>query len=338
MEEEVILKKDISFKFETGSTYEDMVKYADTIRMKLKLANYSEDVIEGIVKDYLSSISPENITVLCDSCSQEIKNFELERKIYTCEKCPMKFDLCSNCHNSSNNINICPKNFGCNKDIDSNPGIFVVKDRKEEEDSYTIFGKAYNSVKSKTINVKKEYLLSDIINIEDFSPFLFYIMDKHISHLFFADMWLHFRTTNTKCILKYGQPKSQLFEIDHKLKEIYDNLKVQFKMFLEVTNLINPDSSLMMRIIYQNKDQFIIRRVGTKEREENVDYPFVTHFVKGVESEPTEKTDDLYEYVNKTTKLNMEIEDMKKFGQLFMVVFSTNDKYFIEMHNLVKKS
>lgn len=109
--------------------------------------------------------------------------------------------------------------------------------------------------------------------------------------------------------------------------EVFKNLQPCFQEFITLDSNINSKSPLMLRFIYPNGDEFIIRRLHGKDK---LNLIFVTHFIplsKYVED--GEQTSYNMEYFREKleTQTSKTIEELSEDGQLILVAVSLDQKY-----------
>lgn len=111
--------KNILFRFESGTTYDQMISYSNKLRESLS-GKMSESAIDSLINSYLNGI--QNITMMCDCCKEEISEID-KKKVnsvtFTCNRCSLKFDLCPSCQldplNGLDRFQCCPYGFGHNE-------------------------------------------------------------------------------------------------------------------------------------------------------------------------------------------------------------------------------
>lgn len=320
MEEE----KDITLRFESGTSPEELVQFANMIRAKL-VGKMPDEQIEALVQSYLANII--NVKLVCDCCRKEIEDDDLAKQnnkfSFKCKKCPMQYDMCYECQQDEGTT-FCPEGFGCNPYgvSGSQDEIFITKVEKEPDNVYSAFGKLYRVTETKNINVGTDQIIKDYDNSVSSLRAVIYIKDKTVSHEFLRDLWLHFRSTDITSLEKYGAPSTVVdslgsmegYELHHILRPI-------FLDFISLDGKIDENSPLMLRFIYRNGDEFVIRRQHGEELEK-FNFKFVTMFLPlseylkdgdntGYNIEPFREQLE--------SKANKTIEQMSEDGQILPV-------------------
>ena len=313
----------VTFRFESGSTQDDMLRYVDTLREKLT-GKVPEEQLEYLISSYISSLA--NVTVMCDGCRKEITDEEkgkLNGKFtFACRVCPMKYDLCYECQ-KEDDISICPEGFGCNESAKESSSIFIPKQERESIQTYTAFGQVFRVTDISKFDMDSQSLRKDSEQCSHYMLSVAYIVEKEVSHELLRDLWLYFRSIDFTCLEKYGKPKTMLTNLgSSKLHNLYKQVKDCFSDFISID--IDENQPLMLRMIYPNGDEFIIRRLYGEERLK-LDLVFVTMFLP------------LSKYVTETEKssYNIEafreslekktfktIEELNKTGQVIQIVVS----------------
>ena len=316
-------KSDITFRFESGSTQDDMLKYVDTLREKLA-GKVPEDQLEYLISSYVSSL--DNITVMCDGCRKEITDEEKEKLngkfTFSCRVCPMKYDLCYECQ-AEDDISICPEGFGCNESAKKSDSIFIPKQDREPIQTYTAFGQVFRVTDISRFNMDSQSLRKDFEQCSHYMLSVAYITEKEVPQELLGDLWLYFRSTDQTCLEKYGKPKTMLTNLgSSKLHNLYKQVKECFNNFISIDT--DENQPLMLRMIYPNGDEFIIRRLYGEERLK-LDLVFVTMFFP-LSKYVTETNTSDYNIEPFRASLEKQtfktVEELNETGQVIQIVVS----------------
>lgn len=245
----------------------------------------------------------------CDFCRNDILEDEKSRCKSRCNfkcrdgDCGKSFDLCLLCQEDSPfYMSECPAGFGCNlneykyspkhsgkeSDDEENDPLFLELAQKPKGEQYEFSGKTINVVGEKRpcdktdMTYLLEFLQSTGLLMQGG---LFYRDGNQLSHNCFADLWLYFRSSDQKCIDKYGIPHASgsitIYNLHSwKLYEFFKALRPLFQQFIELEDEGRfAGKPLGMVFIYPNGDEFYIRRLYGKEQESKKPTIFLTQFL-----------------------------------------------------------
>lgn len=325
----------LTFRFESGTTQDEMLQYVDIIRARLT-GKMPEDVLEHFISDYVASIA--GATVMCDGCRKEITDAEkakLNNKFtFSCRLCPLKFDLCQDCQEDEGTAN-CPDGFGCQsyvtdegQIVEEEKTIFIPKpiESREPFKFYEAFGTAFRISESQMINMDKGFLIRELEQCSFCPTSVLYVTQKQTSHELLRDLWIYFRSTDMDCLERYGEPSNPLIDLGSwKVYTFYKQLAECFRYFVGVDKDIDSELPLMMRIIYPNGDEFIILRLHG-EMKAKLNLPFLTMFLPVSTYENVSQSDKLSSYTVEPFRKQLEetsgktMEELAGTGQILLIV------------------
>jgi len=329
-------KNAYTLEFETGTTREQMINRMNEVSNHMALANkWTPKQKEAYLSYLLSKI--ETATVVCDACKKPI-NIEPNKKYnYSCILCSTNFDLCLSCQTDEANYN-CPDGFGCAEDEynykskDNTKRIFVPNVEKEPLESYRVFNKKYYIPNETKLDVDTKKVIDDFNSSDHYDLSMVYFKTKDtVNFDLFRKLWLYFRSTNEKSIERYGLPTAKINYLDsYKIMQLYDTLEGSFNTFIDIDSEIDPDSILMLRIVYPNGDEFVVKKLDTEDRNKYGGIRFVTFFVPF--SQILSRDNNSNSNLNEKLKTRLEsttgmtVDELNKDGQIFSVRIATNGK------------
>jgi hypothetical protein len=300
--------KSISFTFESGTSLEETKEYFETLKEKLK-GEFTDEELE--------SLTVTNIKTICDSCDSEISDEEKKKcennYTFSCKRCGLKYDLCDSCQMDESFIQ-CPYEFGCNDKVKDK--IFIPKKIDKPFEKYEMFGETFIKIDTPSVEMKNTELKNKVDKCKKINLFsAVYFEEKNISYKFIEEMWLIFRCNNTKCLEKYGKPKSFNLKYEFANWEIYQSYEELIIVFLNFISLDEENGKqLFLKIIFPNEDLFIIIKHNKDE------IPFVTFFIPVSTLNSDIKNYDVGIFQESLKeKLNLTIEELNEKGQIILV-------------------
>jgi hypothetical protein len=323
----------ITIRFETGTSQDDMIKYADTMRERLT-GKVPEDQLENFISEYVSNIV--NIVTICDYCKEEISDAEKAKtKVnFACRLCPLKYDLCTKCQEETC-VTSCPDGFGCSDSNDyyaeeipfgsgyALPTVFVPQEDREEIKTYTAFDKTFRVTEGTQLSLERESFIQDYEKSNHYLMSAIYITEKPVSHELLGDTWLYFRSTSYNSLEKYGKPNTILDSLgSYKVQYFYYQISECFQKFIDFDN--DKNSVLMLRLVYPNGDEFIIKRLYGEEKLK-VGFEFVTCFLPlsqyVTDSDQTSYNIESFRPMLEE-KCGKTVEELNEVGQVLLVIVS----------------
>lgn len=331
----------ICFKFESGTTLDDMFEYAEKIRQKFK-GHMAEDELNKLVDSFLVGLN--NVQTLCDSCKNTITDQEknkLNNKInFMCRLCSTKYDLCEKCQKEEATSN-CPNGFGCaideynyneKSEDDDQKEIFIHTQDNRNVKTYNIYGQTFYVPPEKKFSVDSSVLLKEFETSKTYPLAAVYFdisPSITISDDMLRDLWLYFRTTEDAALKRYGPPSKSITSIGNlRLYNDYTKIKEIFQKFIDVDSKIEKESTLSLLVEYPNH-VFMIRRLCTEEKEK-MNMTFLTNMLPLSNKGNNEKSmystllDHFKNKVENDSKKS--IKDLQKSGQILFFVILTNSE------------
>lgn len=314
------------FKFEAGTSREETLEYLEDIKPQL-LEKISIDGFNELKEEY-----EKNFRIICDNCQTVLK----KNNTFTCRFCTVKYDLCIDCCYFIATTQ-CPEGYGCNKTESLEKAdksekaneIFLVKKKRDALQSYEVFGNTFYVPPIKVIDMEMSKFVNDIKACTHAVRYATLINQgnnqKYISPDFLRDMWLYFRSTDEDCLERFGFPLTSITDLgDSNIIGIYKKFKMHFKQFI---SLYNNDAPLLLRMIYPNGNEFVIRKLYCDEQREVCEklkcknFPFVTKFFDMSSYNTDKRRLDIKEHME--LEMARKLEEMSEEGQVLLIVIST---------------
>jgi hypothetical protein len=327
--------KNLLFRFESGTTYDQMISYSKKLRESLA-GKMSESAIDSLINSYLNGI--QNITMMCDCCKEEISEID-KKKVnsvtFTCNRCSLKYDLCPTCQleplNGIDRFQCCPYGFGHNENAvktksatatyDGNyfiPKEFLSDDNKFDVkvsgdndnnvslsqdtkripvDTYTIFGKTYEYESGVKFQIDTKEMAKEFAKCKlDRLAGAVYIKDTNVPWKFLDELWRHFRSVDSKSLLMYGTPPYSVTQLPSLTTyEIYKQMYEFFSAYISCDESSPTPSSPLAMRIIYPNGDMFIVMRLYGEQKEKIGYPFISCHFNWPKDETS---NDYYYYLN----------------------------------------
>ncbi len=310
----------ITFKFESGTTIEEIHAYINNLRESLK-GKMTDAAIEELVQSLLTSLggSVNDLHMMCDGCGKEISKEEKAQlngnTSFACRVCPMKYDLCPACQEEEG-TSTCPEGFGCGGMQVAEKTVFIPKENREVPQVYSAFGKTFRVTPGNTFTVETQGLIQDLKSCVLKAASAIYIEEKDFPLEVLRDLWLYFRSINPTSLEKYGPPLTKIDNLGHlKLYTVYREFEPLFLEFITMDDKTDPNSPLFLRMIYPDHSEFIVWRLKTEDQKKH-GVKFLTYTLSGLKDE--EKTNMPCEPFREKLKeiTGRSLEELVLTGQL----------------------